>query len=145
MHNKAQAENTATIPFDKALEEVNKWLDHKRYPQSKRETNMDNVELLANAISDGYVVIKEDKQIEHTLLIPIENKEGEITVTSIEYRDKLNSLDIDPWLKGVKSDDGIGLINAHICALTKKNRNIIKSLDTTDLHVARAIAGFFLQ
>lgn len=143
MNLKAQAVKPATIPFDKALDEVNKWLDHKALPISKREVHKDNIDSLANAISDGYVTIKEDKKLEHTLLKPIKNDDGEVTVTTLEYKSDLNTLEIDPWIKGIKSDDVFGLLIGHICALTLRNKNIIKRLDTVDLSLARTIAGFF--
>jgi len=132
-----------TLPIAKAKEEVDKWLDSKNYPQSKRETNEDQIQELAEAISEGTLVVLDDNKLEHKLLNPIK-VDGVETVSSLTYLSRLNWSIVEPNMKGIKPADSFGIINAHIRALTGKAKGIITHLDSVDLSLARSIATFFL-
>ena len=135
---------TATIPFDKALEEVEKWLDHKRVPQRSRDAQEEVVNQIAEAISDGYLILNDDHSFTHTLLIPLDDGEGKVTVEELTYIPRLNSIQLEAGMKGLSPSNPTDIVNGHIIALTGKPKGIIRKLDTMDIKLSRSIVTFFL-
>lgn len=135
-------DESAVVPMDQAIKEVEKWMDGKRI--SKRERDRNTIERIAGAISSGDLVIHEDGRLTQTLLFPVENSEGEITATKLEYKARLSYKDAKPYLQGINQANGLEFINAYATALTKQPRRVIEELDAVDMKVVRAIVGFFL-
>ena len=126
------------VSIDVALTEVNGWLDHKKVGQTKREANKDSINVIAEAISEGFLVINEDKTITQNLKFPV----GEFT--SINYKARLTVGERNEKLKGVKATDMGGLMNAYLCALSGSPVNVFNNLDSEDNSVASAIVVFFM-
>lgn len=125
-----------------ALSEVNTWLEKKKIFTETKERYKDQIDMLVEAIVNGALVFKDDTyEFVHTLCFPI--GEGD-AIRDLTYRPRLNDKLIAPFLKGVKMDDVDGRMNGLIAALTKQNRAIIESMDTTDKKIANAIGIFFM-
>ena len=107
---------THTISLEKAKSEVNHWLDLKNYQQSKRDANAEQIEQIAEAVSDGVLSIQEDGVIIHKLTIPIKDDEGNVKYEELNYKARIDWSQIEPYMKGVKPQDTFGMINAHIAA-----------------------------
>lgn len=130
------------INAETARAEIEKWLDVKRIQATKRENLKPVINILEEAVADGFLTVDEDGTIEQTLIFPIE---GEIKTETLKYKPRLNTKMLTPYMKGVKSGDQEGRLNAHICALTAQPRAVIDTLDnSTDLQTGHAIATFFL-
>ena len=130
------------VDRDIATSEVNDWLTYKKLTAEVKEKYKDQVELLVDAVVSGSLILKDDThEFVHTLAFPI--GEGD-AITSLTYRARLNDKLIAPFLKGVKMDDIDGRMNGLVAALTKQNRGIIESMDTTDKRIANAIGIFFM-
>lgn len=132
------------VSEDVAREEVDKWLDYKKVNQSRREQYQDAIDDMVNAISEGYLSIDEDYNWVHKLKFPFQN--GKDTLV---YRPRLTEAQLEPHMKGIKSDDSRGMIQAYIAALTGGGekglaRGSVKKLDMEDMRVGRAIATFFI-
>jgi hypothetical protein len=130
-----------TISRELAQQEVEKWLDFKRYRQSKREENKDSIEQLVNAVSDGLLILNDDFSWTQKLIFPI--GEG-VEIKELKYRPRLNSKLTEPHLKGIKASDIDARLNGIICALTDSPKPVVASLDTEDKGIATTIAVFFL-
>lgn len=124
-----------------AREEVSKWLDYKRVGTVKREQNKDSINKIAEAISDGSLILEDKFIFVQTLKFPTE---GEASLTSLRYRPRIQVKDIQKSTKGATSEDPQGIIIGYICTLTAQPLAIIQALDSEDYGIAQAIAVFFL-
>ncbi|NRA92519.1 MAG: hypothetical protein HRU26_07510 [Psychroserpens sp.] len=130
-----------------AQEEVNKWADGRRLSESKRKGYSDQLEAMVEAVMDGSLVIKSDNTMELNLQYPVESTHGQETHVekeSLTFSSRLRYKDVKRFLRGVKNDDAMGMVHAHICGLTKTEMAIIDSLEMVDLNTARSIATLFL-
>lgn len=132
----------ANVTREIATKEVNSWLNSKKVLNSQRESNEENVDLLIEAVMEG-ILIFDDKTniIKHKLNFPLGDAED---IKELTYKHRLNDRMLEPYLKGLKPNDGDGRLAAHICALTEKPRGIIRNMDSVDKKISVAIAVFFL-
>lgn len=133
------------INREQAEREITGWLDKKKITDRLREENKDNVSLLIDAVCDGQLIVNADTKdgdvaygLTQKLLFPL-GEEKELT-----YLLRINYKHLNQYMQGVKGDNFLGMITAYVCALTRQNRNVVDSLDTTDRRVANAIAVFFM-
>lgn len=124
-----------------AVRDITEWLDYKKVSQNKREFQKDTVETLVDAIQDGWLVLKEDKQFEMKLKFPLGEGSDLDTLT---FKSRIKTSTIANHLKGVKATDVDGRLLAYVAALTSQTRALIGDLDTEDQSLAQAIAVFFV-
>ena len=124
--------------------EVNKWLDHKKVKDKKRENLQDQIDIMVDSIIDGSLVLDQDFKFTHQLSFPIENSNGETTVKSLTYKPRLSVKEINSRMKGIKANDPDARVVGYIAALTDQPRAVLTDLDTEDNAVAQAFATFFL-
>jgi hypothetical protein len=130
------------INVDVATNDINAWLDAKRVRSTKRTEMKSSVDGLVKAVQDGLIVFdSETGFLTQTLLWPIGENEG---VKTFNYKLRLNSFELDPFLKNVSSGDGDGRLRAYVAALTSQLPSVVSKLDTEDLSIAQSIAVFFL-
>jgi hypothetical protein len=141
---KKQNFNPQKITEARAIEDFENWLDYKKIRDKKRSSFQDSEESIIAAIMDGSLVICEDFKIEYTLLFPITNDKGEITLEKIKLKPRIKAHEIESKMKGVKANDIDGRIRGYISALSGQNSAIIKKLDTEDYGILREIASYFL-
>jgi hypothetical protein len=125
-----------------AENEINSWLDYKKVSPGKRESYKDQIELLVDAVGEGFLTLNpETKVLTQTLSSPIGKDEA---VKTLDYKPRLKVSSVHNHLKGVKATDADGRILANVCALTSTNSELIKELYTEDYSISQAIALFFL-
>lgn len=128
-----------------AINDINDWLDAKKVSQKKRATQVEQIENLVSEVEEGNLAYDSDsKVLSYKLKFPLEDESGSYTLSNLDFKYRLTSNDLAPYLKGVKPTDADGRLAAYICALTGKAGGYIKKLDTEDLSVAQSIAVFFL-
>ena len=121
-----------------AQSEINAWLDSKRIRDSRREQRESQIQDLTSAIQEGLLIYNdEDHTLTHKLIFPI----GEID--QVVYKNRIHSLEVERYLKGVAANDADGRLRAWVCALTNQPVNVIRKMDTEDLSIAINIALFF--
>lgn len=124
-----------------ALKDVISWLDYKKVPASKREAYKDNIESLVNAVSEGTLVLNDDKSFTHHLIFPFGK---EVTIDKLVYKPRIRVGDVYAHMNGIKTTDVDGRVHAYVCTLTGQPKEIVKQLDTEDIAVAQNIAIFFI-
>lgn len=132
------------ITSETATNEVNDWLDYKKIPAKKRDSNKEHIEALIDYICDGTLVINEDKTITQSLKFPISFDDGKIALDKIVFKGRLKTGTIQMHMQGVKSNDADGRLCAYVCALTSQAKGLINQMDTEDYSVATSITIFFL-
>lgn len=137
-------EQIKPVEISVATEDINKWLDHKKVSETKRESKKAAIEALVNEVTDGYLALMGDYKLQYNLKFPIEDSEGNAFLEKLEFVPRLQAKDLFPYMKGVKAGDLDGNLRANICALTKQSMGVISKLDTEDMSVAESIAVFFL-
>lgn len=130
------------MPLDKAMEEVEQWLDSKRVREKKRDLYAENIEELAEAISAGDLRTDDQGRFVQKLAFPI--GEGEKQFTELTYKTRVPVGKFHVHLKGVKADDVDGRIMAYVAGLTDAGKGIISQMDGVDYEISKAIAVFFL-
>ncbi len=125
------------VPREKAEAEVAAWLDEKKVFPTDRETYKIQVEKLIEACMYGYLVFQ-DGQTVHNLLMPLSNMD------KLTYVNRANGATLGKNLHDVKSDDGDGRYYAFIAAVSNTPKGVIKSLDSSDLAIAKAYVIFFI-
>ena len=132
------------ITIELAKQEINHWLDNKKIFASVRKKQKSNISILAEAMSEGYLVYDpETNGFKHILIHPITN-DGKETLKELKYKGRLNDKELQPHMLGIKPTDGLGMMQAHVAALTTTPRAVIAVLDTADRKIAHAIAVFFM-
>lgn len=127
-----------------AVADIEGWLEYKKIKPKKREEREEQIELLISEVEAGNLTVEDGFNLKYQLEFPIQDKEGNVAVSELDFKPRMNSLDLSPYLKGVKPQDADGRLTAHVSALTGKGSGMIKKLDTEDKGVAEAIALFFL-
>lgn len=124
-----------------ALKDVEKWLEHKRISDAKRESYKDNIEQLVNGIAEGVLVLTEKLHFEQTLRFPTE---GDAPITKISYKPRLAVREVNQAMVGVKASDVDARLVAYAAALSGLPKGVIAALDTEDYATVQAIVVFFV-
>lgn len=133
------------VPLSTAKEEVEHWLDHKKVNDKTRETNQDNIDAIAELISNGTMSYdKEKAEITHNLMFPVGKEGGGNALETLKYRPRIRVKDVRPHLKGVKSDDTDGRVLAYWAAITNEAKSMLENADHADYSAAQNIIVFFL-
>jgi hypothetical protein len=121
--------------------DVQRWLEAKRVRQSKKILLEGNVEVLIESVMEGFITIDENCNLTQVLRFPVGLHEN---IKQLNFKTRLQVLEVSPFLKKVEQGDGDGRVLAYILAATEQPLGIIQSLDTEDLGVSQSIAVFFL-
>ncbi len=130
------------VTLEKAVEEIDGWLEKKKIFPSAREELKDAIEILVEAISLGYLSLNDKGEFTQELLFPLKEEQA---VTHLEYKARLNDKMLEPHLKGVKMGNGDARIIAYLACLTGQAKGIIKALDTADRKITNSIVIFFVS
>lgn len=122
-----------------AIEEVNKWLDFKKVKEKKRVAYKDAIEGLADAISEGSLILNEDFTFTQTLDFPVG---ADKQFKTLNYKARIDVATIQKYMNGVSTGDG--RILATIAALSGQAKEVVSKMDTEDYSVASSVAIFFL-
>ena len=129
------------LNIELAMQEIERWLDYKKVSPRKREANKDSIDILADAVSTGNLVLKEDCTLVQTLNFPISSeKKTEV----LEFKPRLQMKSVYQHLQGVKPSDIDARLYAYAAALTGNPKELIKNLETSDYEVVSAIVVFFI-
>ena len=133
-----------TVSLSVAREEVEHWLDHKKVRPKTRETNQENIDEIAELISEGILSYdKESCKITHRLQFPIKKEGGGNVLEQLVYQPRIRLKDVRPHLKGVKSDDTDGRVLAYYAAVTNEAKPMLENLDPADYGIGNNIIIFF--
>lgn len=130
------------VDLEKAQNEFNTWLDHKRVSNSKRESLKDVQDEIIDAIVDGTLVINpETFEIVYTLKFPPEKGD----LNTITFKPRVSTGVIDSKLRGVALNDAPGRVRAYACAVTGLVPNDFRVLDTADWSIVSDIVAYFFR
>ena len=129
------------VNIDSATAEIDKWLDHKRINEKKREDQKSTIDSLIDAVRFGMLTVDEDFNLVQKLYFPIGNNQE---VEELKYKPRIGVGTVHRHLKGLKADDADGRLAAYVAALTNSTKAQIAALDTEDYGVGQSIAIFFL-
>ena len=122
--------------------EIEKWLDHKKVSERKRESNKESIELLQDAIADGCLALNEvDFTLTQFLKVPIVSEKN---TEKLIYAPRITVGKVYNHLQGLKPTDADGRLHAYAAALTSNPKELIKNLDLADYDIVTAIVVFFL-
>lgn len=128
------------VDLETATGEVESWLDYHKVMPLQQESFKDSIAALVEGIQYGCLSLK-DNAFTQKLMFPI----GETKIDTISYKPRINSLQLEDKMKGVKQGDSTGIILAVLAALTEQPKQILKSLDKADKRFANSIVVFFLE
>ena len=128
------------VSREKAVEELERWLNAKKITGNKRKSNEDIEEELIDAIEEGYLVLNEDNSFTYKLKFPLD---GENPITELKFAFRVKIGVLNAKLRGIKIDDLSGRIQTYIAVLTDQPKGLIGALDTSDNSIASAIATYF--
>ena len=133
--------DTLVINKEKAIEEVNRWLDFKGVKQSKREKSKDLIEILVDGVCDGILVLNDSHCWVQTLIFPLENEQP---VKKLTYKPRIDAKAIAVQNEKIKPGDMDGKLIGIAAALTLQPQGVLRALDTEDLDTLKVIALFFV-
>jgi len=135
----------AKVDREVAQDCVDAWLEARRIKPKKREEKKESIEAIIDAVEDGVIMIDPDtNEITQMLDFPVQNSDGVVTVKELVYKPRLTVLERDKGIKGVKADDGFGLVHGYISAMTDTPKQVLKSLDMQDYNVCQNLATLFM-
>lgn len=126
--------------------ELESWLDKKKVFQETRERYKEHIEIITEAVMNGALVLNDKFEFQHELLFPLGEGKSDDTavIEKLIYRVRITDKLISPHMRGVKSDDVDGRLNALIAAITTQSKAVISNLDSGDKRIATAIGIFFM-
>ncbi len=124
-----------------AEKEIEKWLDFKRVRESKRESAEDQIEVMVQAIMDGFMTLNEETGVLSIQLVFSTGTDEKIKVLEIQPRANVGKL--KRAIKGIKTADADGRVQAYIACITEQPMGVVLQLDTEDYALFQAIALFF--
>lgn len=124
-----------------AMQEIEKWLDHKKVSANKRESNEEAIKVLAEEISAGNMVLTDSFNLEYKLKSPIKSEQP---TTQLVFKPRLTIGTVYNHLQGVKPTDADGRLFAYAAALTTNPKDLIKNLEIDDWNIVQAVVVFFL-
>lgn len=127
------------ISLDLATADVEKWLTFKKVNDKKREAFKVNIDAMAEAVSEGILIINEDFSITHKLLFAIGE---EVKINEFKYKARLSVNELQNASVGKAGMDA--RILSAIGALSDQPKKIVSAMDTEDYNVAGSIAVFFV-
>lgn len=126
------------IQKDQAEREVDAWIESKKILPTNLEKLENERNRLIEATMFGFLEWKEDSMVQRLQTSHITD------VPSLTYSFRANAATLNQGMHDVKEGDHNGMFVAYIASLTKKNKSIIKLLDSSDLTIAKSYAAFFL-
>lgn len=123
---------------EKAIEEVNEWLDSKRVRPSVRKDNEEAINGMIECFELGIFARDPETNVITQFLEP-----GG-ALQKLEFKPRLTAEEFSKYNRNVKSGDSQGFINAKIACLTGQNTKLIEKLDHEDAKVSHYIVIFFL-
>ncbi len=137
-------EKPTKLTREQAETEVKAWFEKKKTFQETQERYKDHSDLIVEAMMNGVLALDPSTfEFIHVLLFPI-GEESHAQITELRYKARINDKQISAQMRGVKSDDVDGRLNALIAALTTQSRAFISNLDSGDKRIATAIGIFFM-
>jgi hypothetical protein len=121
--------------------EVSRWLDFKKVGIGKRKKQKASINVLIDAIKDGYLSLQDDFSFRHVLKFAIEE---ESPTSELTYKARTSVEVFQTQLLGVNPKDNYAIVTAYIAGLTKKPKGVIKKLDSEDYSIASSIVTFFM-
>ncbi len=128
---------------ERAMADVETWLEFKRISPIVREQQIENIELIKSYIKYGVLTLNQDHTITHKLLFPLESPSGETVLSELTYQARVSIEKINLKMKGYGLKDLNGRMLGYVYAITGQPQNMLNKLDTEDLKIAQAISAFF--
>jgi len=132
---------TNLITPAQALKDVERWLDYKKIGNSKREINKDFINMLADAVADGDLVLEEDFKWKYTLKFPLEN---ESPVRTISFMPRVSLKEINEYQGKAKASSGSDVMVMYLSLLSGVAKEVIRNFDTEDFNLISSIGIFFM-
>lgn len=131
------------VNYESAKADVEKWLEHKKINDRKKEEKKESIDSLISYFEDGTLALEDDCSITMKLGIPIGNNGF---LKELKFKPRLTVKDISlAKNKGAKSaTDPEAFVMDRIVALTGQNRELLMNMDTVDHSVCQTIAVFFI-
>lgn len=121
--------------------EIDRWLEHKRVKRSKIKKYDEMRGILADAISEGDLVLNDDFTLTHKLSFPITS--GEKDIAEIVYKPRITIGEANGRLKNA-GESGDSRILAYAGVLSALPTAVLEKLDSSDASIMTAIVVFFL-
>lgn len=129
-----------------ATKEINDWLDSLDITSEMRELQKVQIDRLVYGVSNGSLVINEDKSITQKLKFPFGN---EVKVKELVYKNNLTVAEIEMANEdevGVpKSNTHYPVYYSYIKALTGQNKMLTRQMNNKDYKISESIALFFMD
>lgn len=132
------------MSIDAAREEISAYVDKKKRLPSKRKTIEPMIESVAEAMSFGLVTIDGEGILKQTLMEPILNSNGGISLGTIEYK---RPIEAEVRKEKDKLKMGANFSHELMCyttASTGQPKMMIDKLESSDRDICDAISTFFL-
>lgn len=132
------------MPFDVAMKEVSTFMDKKKIYPRRRQALQGIMEIVAEAIQYGQVVINDDGSICQTLLEPVVDQNKTVVLAKLEYKARVEPSVINKMIQDnkVPGTDARNMI--YTTAYSGEGAGMINKLESTDRNTCDAITLFFV-
>jgi len=127
-----------------ALKEVQDYVAGKKILPSRRKALNGVIDLMAEAISYGLVVIGTDGSITQTLWEPIKTVDKKIALETLVYPPRVAPEVLIQQFKDAKATTHSEKILAAVVAHTGEPKGMLDKLESTDRDIMEAIGFFYL-
>ena len=139
-----EKEKGLVVSKEIALQEVNKWLDHREVDEEERADDQKTVRFLAKEVANGRLIINADWTLTQKLRVPLEI-DGLPNVAELKYADRICMDKVHKRLENIRSNSGSAKIAAHVAALTNQATAVIQKMDSKDYSTAVTINLIFFS
>jgi hypothetical protein len=138
------AKQTPKVNLKTAKEEFDSWLDYKKIKDHDRLSNKDSEEIIIAAISEGSLILNEDKSFKYTLDFPVKSDDDKLILSELTFIPRLQVYKLNSVLKSYKATDAEGRMLAYMKALTGEGTGRLDKMDLGDHKLCRSIVMYFL-
>jgi len=97
-----------------------------------------------DAIEDGDLIFDDHKKPIYTLVSPIRNNEGDISISSINFRARIKGADKTVLMNGIDPNKQLGDYMIKVISyITQLESGLVKKLDKEDFEVLNQICSVF--
>ena len=129
------------VPKEVAEKDIERFLTALRVDPIKRKKMKESIAICVEFVMYGMLVVNDNNELEYKLLESIEDKDGEVVLSEIKFKNKRVRLDS---LEKVKNATEESYMRELISLMTDADKLILKKTTLEDMGYLEKIGMFFL-
>lgn len=132
------------IPFEDCQSDVKKYLIKKKMLPLRMKALEGPIDAVAEAMSLGFLIIGDGDVITHTLIEPVKDSTGAVSLDKLTYKARLSPADVNKKISELKVLTQATQTAAISSMLTDQPVGILNKMEPQDRNICDCISLFFI-